>query len=359
VKIEGLSLNHLRRHLKEPSFRFNNRKTADLFGLPVARGQMKYLIPVFVGVATITAAVTTTLAQTHGAFNGRVPLTPYLYGYGAVILLVIAAAMAANAAKREELPPSQLHSERTVKQEANSQQNVYIGGELLREARDRSKAEQHKQEQPEQPTPLLELFDSKPMLIMYNGGGWYEVDPSNPHLIDNKPNAFVAIFRNRPAPRGETPSIYGVTAHLIYRNSKCERMAVDSGTWLQEYTHLADFRAGKSHGLVLSSGTRAGKKPDGKVYVFDNPYSSDPRRPRFRSGPTVIHAPKEKPIFPDCCELEISLVANNVTVYYGAFKCSLNPDGTMKDFDSQISDDSGPPPQRSTVGVEKVTEISG
>ena len=59
---------------------------------------MKYLTPVLVGGAAITAAITTAIAQAHGAFNGRVPPTPYFYGYAAaVVLLLIAAAIAMSA----------------------------------------------------------------------------------------------------------------------------------------------------------------------------------------------------------------------------------------------------------------------
>jgi hypothetical protein len=65
---------------------------------------MKYLIPVIVGLAAATVVITTALAQAHQAFTGQVPLTPYLYGYAAaLVLLLIAAAMALRAAKQEKL----------------------------------------------------------------------------------------------------------------------------------------------------------------------------------------------------------------------------------------------------------------
>jgi hypothetical protein len=67
---------------------------------------MKYLIPVLTGGATIAAAVTTALAVARGAFTGHVRLTPYLYGYGAAVaLLLIAASMAVRAAKQETPSP--------------------------------------------------------------------------------------------------------------------------------------------------------------------------------------------------------------------------------------------------------------
>ncbi len=65
---------------------------------------MKYLIPVLVGGATITAAITTAVAVTHGAFSGRASLIPYLLGYGvAVALLMFASGIAINAHKQESL----------------------------------------------------------------------------------------------------------------------------------------------------------------------------------------------------------------------------------------------------------------
>jgi hypothetical protein len=64
---------------------------------------MKYLIPVLVGGATITVTITTAITQVHGAFDGHVSLTPYLWGYGAAaVLLVIAAVLAANVHRQEK-----------------------------------------------------------------------------------------------------------------------------------------------------------------------------------------------------------------------------------------------------------------
>lgn len=65
---------------------------------------MKYLIPVLVGGAAITAAITTAIAQGHGALNGHALLMPpYVYGYGAAaVLLVIASVLAVNAHRQEE-----------------------------------------------------------------------------------------------------------------------------------------------------------------------------------------------------------------------------------------------------------------
>jgi len=100
--------------------------------------RMKYLIPVLVGGATITVAITTALAQAHGAFNGHVSLVPYLYGYGAAaVLLVIASVLAMNAHRQEEkkdaapppIPSPVQENTQTVSQHFSPQFNpqIHIG----------------------------------------------------------------------------------------------------------------------------------------------------------------------------------------------------------------------------------------
>ncbi len=63
---------------------------------------MKYIIPVILAGATIIVAITTALAQAHGAFNGRTSLTPYIVGYGAAIVLLAFAGGLAIANSRHE-----------------------------------------------------------------------------------------------------------------------------------------------------------------------------------------------------------------------------------------------------------------
>jgi hypothetical protein len=67
---------------------------------------MKYLIPVLVGGATATVAITTAIAQAHGAFTGNASLKPYLYGYGAATLLLLIAVITAIKAGRQESKPN-------------------------------------------------------------------------------------------------------------------------------------------------------------------------------------------------------------------------------------------------------------
>jgi len=64
---------------------------------------MKYLIAVLAGGATITAAITTAVAQAHGAFSGQTSLRPYLVYGVAAVLLVIAGVIAI----RREIPSSE------------------------------------------------------------------------------------------------------------------------------------------------------------------------------------------------------------------------------------------------------------
>ena len=68
---------------------------------------MKYLIPVLAGAATIIAAITTAVAQAHGAFGGQSSLKPYLVGYGAAVVLLIVAGVIALDSHRRESPSSE------------------------------------------------------------------------------------------------------------------------------------------------------------------------------------------------------------------------------------------------------------
>jgi hypothetical protein len=67
---------------------------------------VKYLIPVLAGGATITAAITTAVAQAHGALSGQSSLKPYLVGYGAAIVLLAIAGVIALNSHRQESPSS-------------------------------------------------------------------------------------------------------------------------------------------------------------------------------------------------------------------------------------------------------------
>jgi|SRR5579864_2436132 len=178
--------------------------------------------------------------------------------------------------------------------------------------------------------PQLELLDWKPVLIAY--GGWSWCEPNLDEFIPSSegPNAFIAVFRNKPAPTGaEGTPAYEVTAHLIYRSRDGKQQIIDFGTWLNEYTHFVDFKPGTSHSLILSSKTRVRGFDDKTVYVFDNPASFNPRTRRMRAGIT-IHAPQEKPMLTDCCEVEISLTSKNITVYHGKLSCKNTPGGVSE-----------------------------
>jgi len=238
---------------------------------------------------------------------------------GIGLILLILAYLVRKKRSRPEPTQSQ-HNEQRV--EANPQQNVYISSDVLR-----GHTPQPLPPQQPKPCPELELIDWKPTMIGYERT-WVELNVARLRLVEWKPNAFVAIFRNRPAPPGEeTIPAYGATAHLIYRNQMDEQQIVNYGTWLQKYEHFADFDSATSHALVLSSSVRAGKEADGKSYVFDNHNQFNIFKVPYAASGRVIHAPEEKLLLDECSEVEVSIVSRNVTLYHGTFRRVLNSSG--------------------------------
>ena len=185
-------------------------------------------------------------------------------------------------------------------------------------------------QQGEEERAQLELIDKRPALICYGRGSvWYEESPDT----SQSTNAYILIFRNKPAATGRsTVPAYGVTAHLLFRSGKGDQIVMDRGTWLGHYTHFADFKSGTSHKLVVSTSARASGASDGAVYVLDNPIRIDPRCSPVRSGITYLHAPNERPLIAECSEVEVCLISGDATVYSAKFECSANQDGTMKNF---------------------------
>jgi hypothetical protein len=304
---------------------------------------MTALVAVLLAMATTLFGFAITIARGDLLKSAPAWLVPLLITASGIlyILAVILAIIHWKREKRENekpppLPPQPAIGNITQNVEANpkQEQHFHIGDEFLRQIRKTV-------EIPEPPpplkstpvvTPLLEVIADKPILIAYNGREWYEEDPSNPHLISNKLNAHIIVFRKQPAIPGESSApLLRVTAHLTYRGKGGSQLLVDFGAWLREYTHYVDFIRAETHALILATGVRAGGKVDANIYALDNPHQTDPRRTRFRSDLT-ISAPTEKPIMDDCCELELVLVAGHVTVYHGSFDCALNPEGTMRHF---------------------------
>jgi hypothetical protein len=296
---------------------------------------MKYIGPVLLTVATILSALTIAIVGKSDYLKEYIWAVPYLL---VVIALSVGSAVIAfikigrQQVKEKGVPAaSSVLRDINVDAKPHQEQNVYIGSEFFR--------------QPEAPqpksapavTPLLEVIDDKAILIACNGGEWYEEDRSNPHLISNKLNAHILVFRKKPALTGEaSPPLHRVTAHLTFRGRDGSQLLIDFGTWLREYTHYVDFMRAETHALVLSTGVRASGKVDENVYALDNPHQTDPRKARFQSGIRIIKAPTEKPLMANCCEVEIVVVAGNTTVYHDTFKFSLDPEGTMRSFGSAI-----------------------
>jgi hypothetical protein len=209
---------------------------------------MKYLIPVLVGAATINVAVTTALAQANGAFNERVPLTPYLYGYGAaLILLMIAGIVAMQAAKQEKsLPPPSIHqtNEQTVKQEVNPQQNVYIGQEFLHQLKEspKSKVSQRK--------PNLSMCAHQYPRVKRDADGiWRE-------CWDNEANpiAFLLSFRNDPYPDNTGEPALAVRAHVWWEyNNGIPGTDLSPACWIDEECGAVDIPVGVSKRLLIAT----------------------------------------------------------------------------------------------------------
>jgi hypothetical protein len=181
------------------------------------------------------------------------------------------------------------------------------------------------------PSPMLEVVEDKNILIAYNGREWYEEDPRAPHLISNKPNAHIIVFRKKPALPGESSSpLSRVSAHPTFRGKDGSRLVINFGTWLREHTHYVNFVRAETHALVLSSGVKADGKIDERVYALDNPHHTDPRH--LKPPGIVFGAPTEKLLMDSCSEVKIVLMADQTTVYHGTFTFFLDPDGTMRNF---------------------------
>ncbi len=213
-------------------------------------------------------------------------------------------------------PSATAERNRTITQEASPhmEQHVHVGDEVLRRYPPPLLPREPK------PHPELELIGCKATMIGY-GSMWFEINPVSLEPNQWKTNAFVAIFRNKPAPPGKqaTPAHYA-TAHLIYRNEEGEQQIVKYGTWLGKYEHSADFKSGESQALVLSSTVRAGHQKDKGTYVFDNQHKFNIFNSPHSASAKVIRAPEEKLLLPQCSELEVSIVSENVTLYQGTFR---------------------------------------
>ncbi len=211
---------------------------------------MKYLIPILVGGATIIVAVTTALAQAHGAFSGRVPLTPYLYGYGAaLLLLVIAVVMAVQAAKQEKIPPAPLGGQ-TIKQEANPQQHVYIGKEFLPQPREDRKPEPISL--PEPPRPNIKCLPIRRTLVTMIHNVPTHVCSFREHA-DGELVSILACFRNEAIFEKHIKPIHRARAHLkLFDNAGAEiGHGVSRAAWLGHADDLVNLIPGEEAQCVI------------------------------------------------------------------------------------------------------------
>jgi hypothetical protein len=137
--------------------------------------------------------------------------------------------------------------------------------------------------------------------------------------------AMVVSFRNHPASLGEqNTSFSNVSANLTY-SGKDKKEHIVYGTWLDEYTHHVNFAPGEVRHLLIAWFERAGKR----LMSFYNPNRINPLRGRFRPGIT-LHEPKSRvlPISP--CEVTVTLLSNEHTLFHRSYTLTSTEDGTME-----------------------------
>jgi hypothetical protein len=253
---------------------------------------MKYLIPVLVGGAAAIVVVTTALAQAHGAFTGRLPLTPYLYGYAAaLVLLLIAAAMAIKAAKQDKLsqPPPPTALNQNVKQEANPYIEVHVGDELLRP----------RPAAPPKPKPSR-------CNIQFTGVARTEMRESNVlSLYAGQSVPFVtAAFENR-AIEGQELRIPIAKARLIFRDRDGRPTAdISNIAWIPGDIRYVTFEANTPRQVLLFF--RVG----GKLLCrsIEQTYVSIGRR---RKPPRIRECEITEPV----SSIEVQLLTENEQIY--------------------------------------------
>jgi hypothetical protein len=172
-----------------------------------------------------------------------------------------------------------------------------------------------------EPIPLLE-FVQYDCLALRSDDSLLRSEDAGTHLLTAK-------FRNpRQGVGRPTPTAYQVHAQLTYRSNRPagpKEVCVHHGHWIGRYTHFAQFATGESQTLVvaLARGERL-------TYTLENHNSVDPRTRRFRSGITILHAPKTVTLPDDVFMVEIALVSGEVTLYEHQFLLNREPDGTMR-----------------------------
>jgi hypothetical protein len=263
-------------------------------------------------MALASAAFQIALATGH--FKSYEWALPWLWASAGGLFLAWLILTLSNKKRTQEAEGRSMSQHNEQRAEANPHQTVIIGNDVLRDRTPPLPPPQPK------PRPELELIGCKATMIAY-GSFYEEINPLRLGPDQWEPNAFVAIFRNKPAAPGKhTPSADYATAHLIYRNEKGEKQIIDYGTWLGKYEHSADFKASTSRTLVLSSMVRVGHPSDGKIYVFDNPNKFDIFSVPYAASGKTIYAPEPKLLLPECSEVEVTIVSDNATLYQGMFR---------------------------------------
>jgi hypothetical protein len=122
-----------------------------------------------------------------------------------------------------------------------------------------------------------------------------------------------------------TPTADRVRAQLTYRTDKGKEISVHHGTSMGIYTHFAQFGPGKVHNLVVVL-----RAKDGTLYTLENHNAVDPRTRRFRSGLTILHAPRAVLLVEAVYSVAIALVEGKMTLYQHEFVLTSEPNGVMR-----------------------------
>jgi hypothetical protein len=142
-------------------------------------------------------------------------------------------------------------------------------------------------------------------------------------------NAVLVEFRNTPKQIGEkTPTARGVVASLSFTaDDSGQKLHINHGAWLNEYTHYEDFRSGQTKKLLIAvNGVRvtAGRTT---FAAIENPRASNPFASGYGSRQTIkgmrpLDLPSQ-----NGGSVTVTLIdGDGVTVFYGEFKYKITGD---------------------------------
>jgi len=261
---------------------------------------MVALITVIVALATSTLALAIAIASGQ-IFSGYGWLVPYLVVaciglYVLALALAIANWIQKRRGKDKPITSSQQPTQ-SINQEANPQQNVYIGTDLLPRESDRQKESLATPE----PKPNIQFVESK-TIRAHAGLEDRQIYESPQGLGDFQVS--VVCFRNE-AVVGKAVQQPHLTAHIIYKNKDGEEIAdAPRGVWIGHYGESVHFETGKKRCLIvfLLSKQSTLMKPWNESYRTSRTWMSG--RPSFRIQIEGIRG--------DVASVEVNLLGRDV-----------------------------------------------